>query len=148
MTAGGQGDSQPPVPDVRGRPPTIDGRRGRKVAPYGVYDQTQNIRWVNVGTDHDTAALAVASIRRWWNTMGQQVGPNVQRLLFTADSGDRNGSRTRRWKTEVEKVANDTGLEISVCHLPPGQANGTRLNIGSFPTSVRTGEGNLSSATR
>lgn len=103
-----------------------------KVAPYGVYDQTQNMGWVNVGTDHDTAALAVASIRRWWNTMGQQVYPNAQRLLITADSGGSHGDRTRLWKTELQKVANETGLEISVCHLPPGTSKWNKIEHRLF----------------
>jgi hypothetical protein len=103
-----------------------------KVAPYGVYDQTQNIGWVNVGTDHDTAAFAVASIRRWWHTMGQQVYPNAHRVLITADSGGSNGYRTRLWKTEVQKVANETGLEISVCHLPPGTSKWNKIEHRLF----------------
>lgn len=103
-----------------------------KVAPYGVYDQTQNMGWVNVGTDHDTAAFAVASIRRWWNTMGQQVYPNAQRLLITADSGGSHGYRTRLWKTELQKVANETGLEISVCHLPPGTSKWNKIEHRLF----------------
>jgi hypothetical protein len=103
-----------------------------KVAPYGVYDQTQNMGWVNVGTDHDTAAFAVASIRRWWNTMGQQVYPNAQRVLITADSGGSNGYRTRLWKTELQKVANETGLEISVCHLPPGTSKWNKIEHRLF----------------
>lgn len=103
-----------------------------KVAPYGVYDQTQNRGWVNVGTDHDTAAFAVASIRRWWNTMGQPVYPNAHRLLITADSGGSNGYRTRLWKTELQKVANETGLEISVCHLPPGTSKWNKIEHRLF----------------
>jgi transposase len=103
-----------------------------KVAPYGVYDQTQNKGWVNVGTDHDTAAFAVASIRRWWNTMGQVVYPHARRLLITADSGGSNGYRTRLWKTELQKVANATGLEIAVCHLPPGTSKWNKIEHRLF----------------
>jgi transposase len=103
-----------------------------KVAPYGVYDQTRNMGWVNVGTDHDTAAFAVASIRRWWHMMGQQVYPNAQRLLITADSGGSNGYRTRLWKTELQKVANETGIEISVCHLPPGTSKWNKIEHRLF----------------
>jgi len=103
-----------------------------KVAPYGVYDQTQNRGWVNVGTDHDTAAFAVASIRRWWHTMGQQVYPTAHRVLITADSGGSNGYRTRLWKTELQKVANETGLEISVCHLPPGTSQWNKIEHRLF----------------
>jgi transposase len=103
-----------------------------KVAPSGVYDQTQNMGWVNVGTDHDTAAFAVASIRRWWHTMGQQVYPHAHRVLITADSGGSNGYRTRLWKTELQKVANETGLEISVCHLPPGTSKWNKIEHRLF----------------
>jgi DDE family transposase len=91
-----------------------------KVAPYGVYNQTQKMGVVHGGTEHDPAALAVASIRRWWNTTGQQVYPTAQRWLITVGSGCRHGDRTRLWKTARPKVANETGLEISVCHRSPG----------------------------
>lgn len=90
------------------------------VAPYGVYDPTHKTGWVNVGTDHDTAALAVESIRRWWNTMGRQIYPHAQRLLMTADGGGSHGARLRLWKIELQKLANVTGLAIAVSHLPPG----------------------------
>lgn len=103
-----------------------------KVAPYGVYDQTQNTGWVNVGTDHDTAAFAVESIRRWWNTMGQPVYPNAHRLLMTADSGGSNGYRTRLWKTELQQLANETGLALSVCHLPPGTSKWNKIEHRLF----------------
>jgi hypothetical protein len=103
-----------------------------KVAPDGVYDQTQKMGWVNVGTDHDTAAFAVASIRRWWHTMGQQVYPNAHRVLITADSGGSNGYRTRLWKTELQKVATETGLELSVCHLPPGTSKWNKIEHRLF----------------
>ena len=97
------------------------------MAPYGVYDQTQKMGGVHGGTEHDPAALAVASIRRWWNTMGQQVYPTAQWGLITADSGGRNGDRTRLWKTTWPKVAHETGLEISVCHRPPGTSPGNTI---------------------
>jgi hypothetical protein len=108
-------------------------------APYGVYDQTQHMGWVNVGTDHDTAAFAVASIRRWWHTMGQQVYPHAQRLLITADSGGSHGDRTRLWKTELQTVAKETGLEISVCHLPPGTSKWNTIEPRLF-ASIRQNE--------
>jgi hypothetical protein len=98
-----------------------------KVAPYGVYDPTQHTGWVNVGTDHDTAAFAVESIRRWWHTMGQPAYPNAQRLLSTADGGGRNSDRTRRWKTALPQLATATGLERSVCHLPPGTSTWNKI---------------------
>lgn len=91
-----------------------------KVSPYGVYDRTRNEGWVNVGTDSDTAAFAVASIRGWWQQMGREVYPNAKELLITADGGGSNSSRSRLWKVELQKLADDTGLSIAVCHYPPG----------------------------
>ncbi|MBI4640524.1 MAG: ISAzo13 family transposase, partial [Candidatus Tectomicrobia bacterium] len=105
---------------------------GGKVAPYGVYDQTQNTGWVNVGTDHDTAAFAVESIRRWWNTMGQQAYPQAHRVLITADGGGSNGSRTRLWKIELQNLANEIDLEISVSHLPPGTSKWNKIEHRLF----------------
>jgi len=91
-----------------------------KATPYGVYDVTHNLGWVNVGTDHDTATFAVESIRRWWNSMGRPRYPTAQQLLITADAGGSNGYRIRLWKVELQKLADETGLTIAVCHLPPG----------------------------
>jgi hypothetical protein len=91
-----------------------------RVTPYGVYDVAANAGWVSVGIDHDTAAFAVASIRRWWVLAGHTRYPQAQRLLITADGGGSNGSRTRLWKYELQRLADDTGLAISVCHFPPG----------------------------
>ena len=91
-----------------------------RAAPYGVYDVTQNAGWVSVGVDHDTAAFAAQSIRRWWESMGHAAYPQAARLLITADSGGSNGARVRLWKLELQRLANDTGLRISICHLPPG----------------------------
>jgi Rhodopirellula transposase DDE domain len=88
--------------------------------PYGVYDITGNNGWVSVGTDHDTAAFAVESIRRWWNAAGTGDYPLARRLLITADAGGSNGYRTRAWKAELAALAVETGLEITVCHFPPG----------------------------
>ena len=93
---------------------------GGKVAPYGVYDLTQNSEWVNLGTSADTAEFAVESIRRWWFNMGQAVYPNANKLLITADSGGSNGYRIRLWGKELQQFANDTGFEITVSHFPPG----------------------------
>ena len=90
-----------------------------KVTPYGVYDIAANTGWVGVGTDHDTAAFAVATIARWWQAVGTAAYPGADRLLITADGGGSNGYRTRLWKTELAQLAADTGLTISVCHLPP-----------------------------
>ena len=91
-----------------------------KVAPYGVYDQTLNKGWVNVGIDHDTSAFAVESIRRWWKLMGREHYPKAKKLMITADSGGSNGSRVRLWKLELQKLSNELGIEIHVCHFPPG----------------------------
>src|SRR5262249_42737909 len=88
--------------------------------PCGVYDVTANTGWVNVGTDHDTAAVAVESIRRWWTAAGSGEYPRARRLLVTADAGGSNGYRTRAWKAELAALAEQTGLEITVCHFPPG----------------------------
>jgi hypothetical protein len=91
-----------------------------KAVPYGVYDTTADTGWVNVGTDADTAAFAVESIRRWWHAAGRDAYPHADRLLITADGGGSNGYRTRAWKTELATLAARTGLTITVCHLPPG----------------------------
>jgi Rhodopirellula transposase DDE domain len=91
-----------------------------KAIPYGVYDLAANAGWVNVGTGHDTAAFAVESIRRWQNAAGRGGYPAARRLLITADAGGSSGYRTRAWKTELAALAGQTGLEITVCHFPPG----------------------------
>jgi transposase len=91
-----------------------------KAVPYGVYDLAANTGWVNLGTDADTAAFAVESVRRWWNGQGQAAYPAARRLLITADAGGSNGYRTRAWKAELAALAAQAGLEITVCHFPPG----------------------------
>ena len=103
-----------------------------KVAPYGIYDQGQNLGWVNVGVDHDTASFAVESIRRWWYSMGRQIYPQGKRLLITADSGGSNGARVRLWKWELHRLAEETGLEISVCHFPPGTSKWNKIEHRLF----------------
>jgi hypothetical protein len=103
-----------------------------KVAPYGVYDLMHNEAWVNVGTDHDTSAFAVESIRRWWYMMGKERYPDAIRLMITADSGGSNGSRVRLWKTELQKFANETGLEIQVSHFPPGTSKWNKIEHRLF----------------
>ncbi|MEW1914982.1 ISAzo13 family transposase, partial [Kitasatospora sp. NPDC085895] len=90
-----------------------------KAIPYGVYDLAANTGWVSVGCDHDTAAFAVESIRRWWKSLGSLDYPAASRLLITADAGGSNGYRSRTWKTELAALALETGLEITVCHFPP-----------------------------
>jgi transposase len=103
-----------------------------KVAPYGIYDQTRNTGWVNVGTDHDTATFAVESIRKWWNTMGREAYPKAGRILITADGGGSNGARVRLWKIELQKFANETGLVTSVCHFPPGTSKWNKIEHRLF----------------
>ncbi len=103
-----------------------------KVAPYGVYDLGRNVGWVSVGVDHDTAAFAVESIRRWWRWMGRRSYPKARRLLITADSGGSNGSRVRLWKWELQQFADETGLEISVCHFPPGTSKWNKIEHRLF----------------
>jgi hypothetical protein len=103
-----------------------------KVAPYGVYDLGRNVGWVSVGVDHDTAAFAVESIRRWWRWMGRLNYPKAKRLLITADSGGSNGARVRLWKWELQKLVDETGLEISVCHFPPGTSKWNKIEHRLF----------------
>ncbi len=91
-----------------------------KAIPYGVCDIGANTGWVSVGTDHETAAFAVNALRSWWNAVGKSAYPDARHLLITADSGGANGNRRRAWKTELAALAAETGLEIGVCHLPPG----------------------------
>jgi transposase len=100
--------------------------------PYGIYDIGRNTGWVSVGLDHDTAEFAVESIRRWWQSMGQQAYPKATRLLITADGGGSNGSRVRLWKLELQKFANETGLKIAVCHFPPGTSKWNKIEHRLF----------------
>jgi transposase len=103
-----------------------------KAIPYGVYDLTQNEGWVSVGIDHDTAAFAVNSIRRWWRTMGRPVYSKAPALLITADGGGSNASRSRLWKWELQKLADQIGLSISVCHFPPGTSKWNKIEHRLF----------------
>jgi hypothetical protein len=103
-----------------------------KVAPYGVYDLGRNAGWVSVGVDHDTAEFAVESIRRWWRWMGKRSYPKATRLLITADSGGSNGARVRLWKWELQQLADETGLEIAVCHFPPGTSKWNKIEHRLF----------------
>lgn len=103
-----------------------------RVTPYGIYDQGHNTGWVNVGIDHDTAAFAVESIRRWWNSVGKQQYPSAKRLLITADGGGSNGSRVRLWKWELQQLADEIGLGISVCHFPPGTSKWNKIEHRLF----------------
>ena len=103
-----------------------------KAIPYGIYDLAANTGWVNVGTDHDTAAFAVESIRRWWNDAGRAAYPDARRLLITADSGGSNSSRTRAWKHELAALALETGLGITACHFPPGTSKWNKIEHRLF----------------
>jgi hypothetical protein len=103
-----------------------------RASPYGVYDVTENVGWVTVGIDHDTAAFAVASIRDWWRSMGKQTYPQASALLITADGGGSNGYRIRLWKRELQALADETGLSITVCHLPPGTSKWNRIEHRLF----------------
>ncbi len=103
-----------------------------KVAPFGVYDLTQNIGFVNVGTDADTSAFAVESIRKWWLTMGKPLYPNAKKLMITADSGGSNGYRRKLWKTELQKFASEIDCSISVSHLPPGTSKWNKIEHRLF----------------
>ena len=110
--------------------------------PYGIYDLARNTGFVNVGTDHDTGAFAVASIRGWWRVEGKRLYPNARRLLITADGGGSNGYRLRLWKVSLQKLANATGLSILVCHLPPGTSKWNKVEhrLFSFISSNWRGE--------
>jgi Rhodopirellula transposase DDE domain len=103
-----------------------------KAVPYGVYDIAANEGWVSVGLDHDTAAFAVESIRRWWRRMGRKRHPRATRLLITADCGGSNGARLRLWKIELQKLATETGLTICVAHHPPGTSKWNRIEHRMF----------------
>ena len=110
--------------------------------PYGIYDLARNAGFVNVGTDHDTGAFAVASIRGWWRSEGRRLYPATDMILITADGGGSNGSRLRLWKLELQKFADQTGLSISVCHFPPGTSKWNKIEhrLFSFITSNWRGE--------
>ena len=110
--------------------------------PYGVYDLERNTGFVNVGTDHDTGAFAVASIRGWWRHEGRRLYPQAKHVLITADGGGSNGSRLRLWKLELQKLADDTGLFLSVSHFPPGTSQWNKIEhrLFSFISSNWRGE--------
>jgi transposase len=103
-----------------------------RAAPYGVYDLANNSGWVSVGVDHDTSAFAVETIRRWWYGMGERSFPQATELLITADSGGSNGSRVRLWKVELQRLADETGLKLRVCHLPPGTSKWNKIEHRLF----------------
>jgi hypothetical protein len=110
--------------------------------PYGIYDLGRNAGFVNVGTDHDTGAFAVASIRGWWRFEGKRLYPEAKLILITADAGGSNGSRLRLWKFELQKLADETGLSLSICHFPPGTSKWNKIEhrLFSFISSNWRGE--------
>lgn len=103
-----------------------------RVAPYGVYDIGENVGWVGVGTDHDTAEFAVATIRNWWRSMGSPLYPQARKILITADGGGSNGSRLRLWKTELQRFVNEIALPVTVCHFPPGTSKWNKIEHRLF----------------
>jgi hypothetical protein len=103
-----------------------------KAIPYGVYDLAQNNGWVSVGIDHDTAEFAVETIKKWWTKMGKPFYSNAERLLITADGGGSNSSRSRLWKKEIQKLSNETGLTIEVCHFPPATSKWNKIEHRLF----------------
>ena len=104
---------------------------GRAV-PYGVYDLAANAGWVSVGIDHDTAEFAVQTIRNWWRNVGSKRYPGARHLTITADGGGSNGSRVRLWKRELQKLANELGIDIKVHHLPPGTSKWNKIEHRLF----------------
>jgi hypothetical protein len=112
-----------------------------KVAPYGVYDLAANAGWVSVGVDADTAAFAAESIRRWWQQLGKARYPEAKRLVITADCGGSNGVRVRLWKRELQRFANETGLAVTVAHLPPGTSKWNRIEHRLFAHISRNWRG-------
>jgi hypothetical protein len=123
-----QPTGQPEAVQVHDFPSMAEGR----AIPYGVYDLTANQGWVSVGTDHDTAEFAVATIGRWWEQMGTSVYPGARELLITADGGGSNSSRSRLWKIALQQFADQTGLRVSVCHFPPGTSKWNKIEHRLF----------------
>jgi transposase len=130
----------------QGRPREVDvhdfpdPRKGKAV-PYGVYDLSHNEAWVSVGVSSDTAEFAVETIRTWWRRLGRRRHPSADRLLITADSGGSNSSRNRLWKVELQRLSNETGLEIEVCHFPPGTSKWNKIEHRLFCHVTRNWRG-------
>ena len=130
----------------QGKPPVVrvhdfqDAELGKAI-PYGVYDLCADAGWVSVGIDHDTPEFAVESIYCWWRQMGRKTYPEARELLITADGGGSNGSRTRLWKVALQRMANATGLRISVCHLPPGTSKWNKIEHRMFCHITRNWRG-------
>jgi hypothetical protein len=127
---GAEWQPEGPPEEVRAKD-FLDKRLG-KVIPYGVYDQTFNKGWVSVGIDHDTAEFATETIRRWWNEMGRPSYGAAKELLITADGGGSNGTRNRLWKVCVQRLADETGLRVGVCHFPPGTSKWNKIEHRMF----------------
>lgn len=109
----------------------IDKKLGKAI-PYGVYDLAHNEGWVSVGTNHDTAEFAAASIGRWWREMGRRRFPRTRRLMITADGGGSNSSRSRLWKLALQELSDQLGLELQVCHFPPGTSKWNKIEHRMF----------------
>jgi hypothetical protein len=120
----------------------IDPKLGRAI-PYGVYDIADHKGWGSVGTDHDTANFAVHAIHRWWPAMGQKRYPKASRLMITADGGGSNGHRPRLWKIELQRLANELRIPITVCHLPPGTSKWNKIEHRLFSFITLHGRGKL-----
>jgi transposase len=123
--------------EKQGQPRPVKGHDYRpkgetKANPYGIYDETLDEGWVSVGISHDTAAFAVASVRGWWRKMGQERYPDAKKLLITADAGGSNSFRTRLWKVELQKLADDLQITIHVCHFPPGTSKWNKIEHRLF----------------
>jgi Rhodopirellula transposase DDE domain len=132
---------RPPGDPVRVRDHDFPDQKLGKVAPYGIYDVGANEGFVNVGTDHDTPAFAVASISQWWQMTGKDRYPDARRLLITADAGGSNSWRSRAWKAQLAELAARTGLEITVCHFPPGTSKWNKIEHRMFCHITRNWRG-------
>ena len=117
---------------VKVRDHSFPDEQGGHAIPYGVYDVGANTGFVNVGTDHNTAAFAVESVRRWWQLAGKDAYPHAERLLITCDAGGNNGWKNRAWKTGLADLARETGLEITCCHFPPGTSKWNKIEHRLF----------------
>ena len=134
----------------KGRPELVDVHdfmdpKLKRAVPYGVYDVNNNVGWVSVGTDSDTASFAVNTIRRWWRVMGRKRYPKAKRLMIAADAGGSNGYRTRLWKVELQRLANELKLPITVCHLPPGTSKWNKIEHRLFSFITKNWRGPLRS---
>lgn len=118
----------------------VDPKLGR-ASPYGVYDLAADKGWVSVGIDHDTAAFAVNAIRSWWTAMGRERYADAHSLTITADGGGSNGSRVRLWKSELQKLADELGLSVTVLHLPPGTSKWNKIEHRLFSFISRNWRG-------